>query len=112
MGFPEARVIEARIAGEPHAGFWPAAAHYQSRGGGVAPFDRLALGLVEEGGFFVTASCSGLLQWPDFQQLVRSAAGSAGRRQPLRARPSMMADASAKLTSALVFFLSTSLIIW
>ncbi|MBI4679127.1 MAG: class I SAM-dependent rRNA methyltransferase [Elusimicrobia bacterium] len=42
--------------------------------------NRLALAVVEEGGFLVTCSCSGLLQWPDFQQLVRSAAGSAGRR--------------------------------
>jgi 23S rRNA (cytosine1962-C5)-methyltransferase len=28
----------------------------------------------------VTCSCSGLLQWPEFQQIVRTAAGSAGRR--------------------------------
>ncbi|MFA6318747.1 MAG: class I SAM-dependent rRNA methyltransferase [Elusimicrobiota bacterium] len=45
-----------------------------------ADFNRLALSTVEEGGFFVTCSCSGLLPWHEFQRIVRSAAGSAGRR--------------------------------
>jgi 23S rRNA (cytosine1962-C5)-methyltransferase len=43
-------------------------------------FNRLALSIVEPGGFLVTNSCSGLVQWTDFQQFVRTAAGSAGRR--------------------------------
>lgn len=43
-------------------------------------FNRLALSVVEEGGFFVTCSCSGMLSAPEFQDFVRSAAGSAGRR--------------------------------
>ncbi len=43
-------------------------------------FNRLSLSLVEPGGILVTNSCSGLLQWTDFQQIVRTAAGSAGRR--------------------------------
>lgn len=43
-------------------------------------FNRLALSLVEPGGIFVTCSCSGLLQWEQFQQIVRTASGSAGRR--------------------------------
>ncbi len=43
-------------------------------------FNRLALALVEDGGFFLTCSCSGLLPWDDFQQILRTAAGSAGRR--------------------------------
>ena len=42
--------------------------------------NRLALGVVEPGGLFVTCSCSGMLGWQDFQQFVRTAAGSAGRR--------------------------------
>lgn len=42
--------------------------------------NRLALGLLEEGGILVTCSCSGLLPWEEFQQIVRQAAGSAGRR--------------------------------
>ncbi|MDD2774260.1 MAG: class I SAM-dependent rRNA methyltransferase [Elusimicrobiales bacterium] len=43
-------------------------------------FNRLALCLVEEGGMFVTCSCSGLVSMQDFQALLRSAAGAAGRR--------------------------------
>ncbi|HVE14588.1 MAG TPA: class I SAM-dependent rRNA methyltransferase [Elusimicrobiota bacterium] len=42
--------------------------------------NRLALGLVEPGGVFVTCSCSGMLQWDEFQQILRTAAGSAQRR--------------------------------
>ncbi|MDD5655693.1 MAG: class I SAM-dependent rRNA methyltransferase [Elusimicrobia bacterium] len=42
--------------------------------------NRLALGVVEEGGILVTASCSGMLSWEDFQQALRTAAGSARRR--------------------------------
>lgn len=42
--------------------------------------NRLALSVVEEGGFMVSCSCSGLLPWEEFQQIVRTAAGSAGRR--------------------------------
>jgi len=42
--------------------------------------NRLALGLLEEGGILVTCSCSGMLPWDEFQHLVRIAAGSAGRR--------------------------------
>jgi len=42
--------------------------------------NRLALPLIEPGGVLVTCSCSGLLSWEDFQQFVRTAAGSAGRR--------------------------------
>ncbi|MBI5623309.1 MAG: class I SAM-dependent rRNA methyltransferase [Elusimicrobia bacterium] len=45
-----------------------------------ADFNRLAIAAVEEGGFFVTCSCSGLLPWHEFQRIVRSAAGSAGRK--------------------------------
>jgi len=43
-------------------------------------FNRLAMSIVEEGGVFVTCSCSGLVSMPDFQQILRSSAGSAGRR--------------------------------
>lgn len=43
-------------------------------------FNRLALSLVEAGGIFLTCSCSGLLQWEEFQQILRTAAGSARRR--------------------------------
>ena len=43
-------------------------------------FNRLALAIVEEGGFFVTCSCSGLVTSSDLQDFVRAAAGSAGRR--------------------------------
>jgi 23S rRNA (cytosine1962-C5)-methyltransferase len=42
--------------------------------------NRLALGVLEEGGIFVTASCSGLLPMDEFQSIVRLMAGSAGRR--------------------------------
>lgn len=42
--------------------------------------NRLGLSLVEEGGILVTCSCSGMLPWEEFQQFVRTAAGSAGRR--------------------------------
>lgn len=42
--------------------------------------NRLGISLVEPGGVLVTCSCSGLLPWTEFQQFVRTAAGSAGRR--------------------------------
>ncbi|MEK7858273.1 MAG: class I SAM-dependent rRNA methyltransferase [Elusimicrobiota bacterium] len=42
--------------------------------------NRLGISLLDEGGILVTCSCSGLLPWPEFQQIVRTAAGSAGRR--------------------------------
>ncbi|MDE1975627.1 MAG: class I SAM-dependent rRNA methyltransferase [Elusimicrobia bacterium] len=42
--------------------------------------NRLAFSLLDSGGILLTCSCSGLLPWADFQQIVRTAAGSAGRR--------------------------------
>lgn len=42
--------------------------------------NRLALAVVAEGGLFVTFSCSGMVPMEEFQQFVRAAAGSAGRR--------------------------------
>lgn len=42
--------------------------------------NRLALSVVEPGGYLVTCSCSGLLPWDQFQQFVRTAAGSARRQ--------------------------------
>lgn len=42
--------------------------------------NRLALSLLREGGILLTNSCSGLLPWSEFQQILRTAAGSAGRR--------------------------------
>ncbi|MFA5162163.1 MAG: class I SAM-dependent rRNA methyltransferase [Elusimicrobiales bacterium] len=42
--------------------------------------NRLALALVEEGGVFVTSSCSGLVSASDLQQFLRTATGAAGRR--------------------------------
>jgi len=43
-------------------------------------FNRLALSLLREGGVLLTCSCSGLLPWREFQGIVRTAAGSTGRR--------------------------------
>jgi len=42
--------------------------------------NRLALTLVEEGGIFVTCSCSGLVCMEDLQQILRSSVGAAGRK--------------------------------
>jgi 23S rRNA (cytosine1962-C5)-methyltransferase len=42
--------------------------------------NRLGAMLVEPGGVLVTCSCSGMLSWEEFQQFVRTATGSAGRR--------------------------------
>lgn len=42
--------------------------------------NRLGMAVVEPGGLLVTCSCSGMLPWEDFQQVIRTAAGSAGRR--------------------------------
>jgi len=42
--------------------------------------NRLAFSLLDEGGVMLTCSCSGLLSFDEFQQFVRTAAGSAGRR--------------------------------
>ncbi len=43
-------------------------------------FNRLALSLVEEGGFFVTCSCSGMVSMDEFSFIVRGAASNSGRR--------------------------------
>ena len=45
-----------------------------------ADLNRLGFGVLREGGILVTCSCSGMLSWEEFQQMVRTAAGSAGRR--------------------------------
>lgn len=42
--------------------------------------NRLGMSVTAPGGVLVTCSCSGLLPWDDFQQVIRTAAGSAGRR--------------------------------
>ncbi|MFA6030264.1 MAG: class I SAM-dependent rRNA methyltransferase [Elusimicrobiota bacterium] len=42
--------------------------------------NRLAFSVVEPGGILLTCSCSGMVHWEEFQQFVRTAAGSAGRR--------------------------------
>lgn len=42
--------------------------------------NRLGMSVVAKGGLLVTCSCSGMLPWDEFQQIVRTAAGSAGRR--------------------------------
>jgi 23S rRNA (cytosine1962-C5)-methyltransferase len=42
--------------------------------------NQLAIGLVKEGGIFVTCSCSGLLSLEDFEQHVIKAAHRLGRR--------------------------------
>jgi 23S rRNA (cytosine1962-C5)-methyltransferase len=41
--------------------------------------NRLAIGLVEEGGYLLTCSCSGLVSAADFVDIVRRAARGAGR---------------------------------
>jgi 23S rRNA (cytosine1962-C5)-methyltransferase len=43
-------------------------------------FNRIALALVEEGGLFVTCSCSGMVSMEEFSFIVRGAAANAGRR--------------------------------
>jgi 23S rRNA (cytosine1962-C5)-methyltransferase len=43
-------------------------------------FNRIALALVEEGGVFVTCSCSGMVSMEEFSFIVRGAAANAGRR--------------------------------
>lgn len=43
-------------------------------------FNKLGLAVTEPGGILVTCSCSGLLQWDDFQALVRTAAGAVRKR--------------------------------
>jgi 23S rRNA (cytosine1962-C5)-methyltransferase len=45
-----------------------------------ADLNRLGMSVVTKGGILVTFSCSGMLSWDEFQQIVRTAAGSAGRR--------------------------------
>ena len=42
--------------------------------------NRLGMSVVKPGGLLVTCSCSGMLPWEDFLQVVRTAAGNAGRR--------------------------------
>lgn len=55
-------------------------------------FNRLALGVVKPGGIFVTCSCSGLLGWDEFQRIVRSAAGSTGKRVQILRKSGAGAD--------------------
>ncbi|MCX5786531.1 MAG: class I SAM-dependent rRNA methyltransferase [Elusimicrobia bacterium] len=43
-------------------------------------FNRIAMSLVEEGGVFVTCSCSGMVSMEEFSYIVRGAASTAGRR--------------------------------
>ncbi len=43
-------------------------------------FNRIALALVEEGGLFVTCSCSGMVSMDEFSFIVRGAASNSGRR--------------------------------
>ncbi len=43
-------------------------------------FNRIALALVEEGGVFVTCSCSGMVSLEEFSFILRGAAANAGRR--------------------------------
>lgn len=43
-------------------------------------FNRIALSLVEEGGVFVTCSCSGMVSMEEFSFILRGAAANAGRR--------------------------------
>ncbi|MCM2267737.1 MAG: class I SAM-dependent rRNA methyltransferase [Elusimicrobiales bacterium] len=43
-------------------------------------FNRLALSLVEEGGIFVTCSCSGMVSMDEFSFIVRGAAANSGRK--------------------------------
>jgi 23S rRNA (cytosine1962-C5)-methyltransferase len=45
-----------------------------------ADLNRLGMSVVTKGGLLVTCSCSGMLSWDEFQQIVRTSAGSAGRR--------------------------------
>jgi 23S rRNA (cytosine1962-C5)-methyltransferase len=42
--------------------------------------NKLSMAVVEPGGILVTCSCSGILHWPEFQGLIRTAAGAARRR--------------------------------
>lgn len=43
-------------------------------------FNRIALSLVEEGGMFVTCSCSGMVSMDEFSFILRGAAANSGRR--------------------------------
>jgi len=43
-------------------------------------FNRIALSLVEEGGIFVTCSCSGMVSMDEFSFILRGAASNAGRK--------------------------------
>lgn len=43
-------------------------------------FNRLALSLVEEGGIFVTNSCSGMVSMEEFSFILRGAASNSGRK--------------------------------
>ncbi len=54
--------------------------------------NRLAFSLLDSGGILLTCSCSGLLPWADFQQIVRTAAGSAGRRAQIFRKSGAGAD--------------------
>ncbi len=54
--------------------------------------NRLGASLVEPGGVLVTCSCSGMLTWDEFQQFVRTACGSAGRRASIFRKSGAGAD--------------------
>ncbi len=54
--------------------------------------NRLAFSVLEPGGVLLTCSCSGMLSWEEFQQCVRTAAGSAGRRVQIFRKTGAAAD--------------------
>ncbi|MEK7656452.1 MAG: class I SAM-dependent rRNA methyltransferase [Elusimicrobiota bacterium] len=54
--------------------------------------NRLAFSVLDPGGVLLTCSCSGMLSWEEFQQCVRTAAGSAGRRVQIFRKSGAAAD--------------------
>jgi len=54
--------------------------------------NKLAMGLIEDGGVLVTCSCSGLLGWEEFARIVRGAAAAAGKRLQIFRRSGPGAD--------------------
>lgn len=55
-------------------------------------FNRIALSLVEEGGVFVTCSCSGMVSMEEFSFILRGAAANSGRRVQILKKAGAGAD--------------------
>ncbi len=67
-------------------------AHLEKGARGYKDINRLAMQKIAPGGYLLTCSCSGLVDWRLFQQIVFAAASEARRQVQIVARPGQPVD--------------------